>query len=87
MTDGNGTGLKISGFQPLEVSGRHYTDANLDAAAHTYDLKKTPEVYWNIDYRQCGVGNGSCGNVNPTESHQVKPEPVSFGFRMEPIAQ
>lgn len=86
MTDGNGYGLRVSGCQPLEVSARHYTDANLTAATHTYELKKTPEVYWNVDYRQCGLGNASCGNVPPSPPYRIKPAPVSFGFRMEPVA-
>jgi beta-galactosidase len=84
MRDGTGAGVKVVGFQPLEVSARHHTDENLTEATHTYELKKTPEVYWNTDYRQCGVGNGSCG-PNTTIPHQVKAKPVSFGFRLLPV--
>ena len=85
MSNGAGTGIKVSGFQPLEVSARHYTDKNLTTATHTHELEKKPEVYWNIDYRQCGLGNASCGNVGPSKPHQLKPEPVTFGFRLDPV--
>lgn len=84
MADASGHGLKVSGFQPLETSAHHYTLSNLTAAAHTYELERTPETYWNIDYRQCGLGNGSCG-TETSPSYCIKPEPVAFGFRVEPL--
>ena len=85
MSDSTGVGVQVTGFQTIEVSARNYTDENLTEANHTYDLKKTPEVYWNIDYRQCGVGNASCGNTPPSKPHRVKAKPVSFGFRLTPV--
>ena len=85
MNNGKGIGLKISAQQPLEVSAHHYSTKNLNEATHTYELQRTEKVYWNIDYKQCGLGNGSCG-VNTRKEHCISPkEKFSFNYRMEPI--
>jgi beta-galactosidase/beta-glucuronidase len=85
MDNGNGLGLKISGYQPLEVSAHHYATKNLDEATHTHELQRTENVYWNIDYKQCGLGNSSCGS-NTRKEYCISPsEKFNFSYRMEPI--
>ena len=81
----NGAGLEVKGNAPLEVSARHYTDENLTNAKHTYDLKPKPEIYFNVDHAQCGVGNDSCGKNPPLKQYHVKVEPVAFGFTVTPV--
>lgn len=83
LTNSNGMGLKAVGFQPLEVNARHYTDKNLSDATHTYELKRTPEIFWSIDQAQCGLGNASCGSEVAIEKYRVKPVPTTFGFSIE----
>ena len=80
----DGRGILVRGFQALEASAHHYTTENLDAATHTYELEYTPEIYWNLDYAQVGLGNSSCGVNQPRKPHCVLPEKTVFGFRMEP---
>jgi hypothetical protein len=73
-----------TGHQPLEVSARHYTDENLSHATHTYELVRTPEIYWNIDLQQCGLGNASCGSEAALPPYRVRPELIRFGFTIVP---
>ena len=61
LVDERGHGLRVEAEGPLEFSASHYTAHDLYAAAHTYDLKPRPEVILNLDYRQRGLGTGSCG--------------------------
>lgn len=69
---GNGNGLLVEAEGPLEFSASHYTAGDLYAANHTYDLKPRPEVILNLDYRQRGLGTGSCG-PGPLAQHTIKP--------------
>lgn len=61
LTDENGFGLCAYGQPLMEAQAMHYTLENLTNAEHTYELKWTEEVTWNLDYQQYGIGNGACG--------------------------
>lgn len=84
MLDSGKQGWTAKSDRAFETSARPYTDKNLTEARHTFDLKRTDEVYWNLDYKQCGVGNASCGTAAPVPEVRVKPEPVKFGFSLSP---
>jgi hypothetical protein len=83
LTNNTGEGLKACGTQPLETSVHHYSTMDLSNALHLHELQKLEEVYWNIDYRQGGLGGNSAG-PRPMEKYQLKPEPVSFIVILEP---
>jgi len=85
LTDNKGFGLKVSGNQPIQTTVRHYTTGNLENAQHTYDLVKQFETFWNIDFVNAPLGNGSCG-PGPLEKYTIKPEPVSFTIYFEPVS-
>ena len=82
----DGAGWTVQSAQAFETSARNYTDANLSESRKTYQLSKTEELYWNVDYKQCGVGNASCGDTSPLPDARVLPEPTSFSFTLKPQA-
>jgi len=61
LTDASGNGLRIDGQPLFEFSASHFSNADLFAAKHTYDLKPRPEVLLNLDVAQRGLGTASCG--------------------------
>ncbi|RME66099.1 MAG: DUF4981 domain-containing protein, partial [Caldilineae bacterium] len=72
LTDEEGFGLLAIGSRPLEMSVHHCTAQDLTAARHIHETPRRPEITWNIDYAQNGLGNGSCGpGVLP--QYQLKP--------------
>lgn len=77
-------GLKILPLQPLETSAHIYTTKNLDQATHTYELKPTQNVFWNLDYKQCGLGNGSCGSNTRPEYRVMPNKKFKFSYLMKP---
>lgn len=81
---GKVVGLKVSGDLPLETSVHHFSTEALTNAVHTYELKKEEFTYWNIDYRQGGLGGNSCG-PQPMEKYLLKPLPVEFSLTFYPI--
>ncbi len=84
LSNDKGLGLMVSGNGPLETSVHHYSTEALSNAVHTYELKKEERSYWNIDYRQGGLGGNSCGPL-PLEKYLLKPLPVEFSLTFMPI--
>ena len=69
---------------PMETSVHHYSTKVLTEAVHTYELKKEELSYWNIDYKQGGLGGNSCG-PRPLEKYLFKAAPVQFSLKFEPL--
>jgi beta-galactosidase/beta-glucuronidase len=61
LTDAGGTGLLVIAMPTMDFSAHRFTARDLEAAKHTYELQRRPEVVLNVDYAQGGLGNGSCG--------------------------
>jgi len=79
LTDAAGNGLRITGDDLLQISAAHYSAADLTAAEHIHELHRLrrDEIILNVDHRQGGLGNGSCGpGVLP--QYQITPEEFRF---------
>lgn len=59
--DNGRVALEIVALGPLEFSASHYTAQDLYHATHTHELVPRAETFLHLDYRQRGVGTGSCG--------------------------
>ncbi|MEM2428531.1 MAG: hypothetical protein QXD52_04735, partial [Candidatus Bathyarchaeia archaeon] len=67
------------------VSAHHYTIEDFEKAKHTYELKRRDDITLNIDYKQSGLGGGSCG-PDTLPQYLVKPEHAHFAVRLRPIS-
>jgi beta-galactosidase len=86
LTDDDGTGLLVVAEPAMAASALHYTAGDLDAADHTYELKRRDEVILSLDARHSGLGNGSCGpGVLPC--YEIPPEPYSMHLSLRPIRE
>ncbi|MBN1868457.1 DUF4981 domain-containing protein [Candidatus Sumerlaeota bacterium] len=87
LTNADGVGLMGRGIAGLlDVSAHRYTTEDLTEARHTPDLKKRPEITLNLDYRQSGLGNASCGpDIRVLPQYELPPAPVRFTVRLTPI--
>ena len=86
LTNSKGIGLKVFGNTPLETSVHHFSAEALSDAVHTFELKKENRTYWNIDYRQGGLGGNSCGPL-PLEKYLLKPLPLEFSVTFVPLGK
>jgi beta-galactosidase len=87
LTDADGNGLRVSGDGLFQLSAAHYNAADLTAAEHIHELRRMrrEEVVLNVDHRQGGLGNGSCGpGVLP--QYQLPPEEFRFQVRFAPVS-
>jgi hypothetical protein len=78
-------GLLIVGMPLMEFSVHHYTIEDFEKAKHTYELKRRDDITLNIDYKQSGLGGGSCG-PDTLPQYLVKPEHIHFAIRLRPIS-
>ena len=93
FADDGGRGVRFSfSEQRMFVQALHYTWEDLEFARHRAGqlriqspLIPRPEVCLNLDLRQCGLGNGSCGN-NPTlPQYRFAVKPERWTVRISPL--
>ncbi len=95
FTDKSGDGILFKGSRPLFIQALHYGMEDLEFARHRNHqqrfyspLVERPEVCFNLDIRQLGLGGASCGPepmkkyIFPIqkESWFITIKPVSSGF-------
>ncbi|ALJ01776.1 glycoside hydrolase family 2 TIM barrel-domain containing protein [Rufibacter tibetensis] len=80
-------GLVVVADSLLSMSAWPYTEANINEAKHTYDLKDAGFITLNIDLMQMGVGgNDSWSDVaQPLEKYQIPAKPYNYSFYLQPI--
>ncbi|WP_050996065.1 glycoside hydrolase family 2 TIM barrel-domain containing protein [Catenovulum agarivorans] len=82
LTHENGSRLKFTFPEPLNVSVSHFTDKDLENARHTIDLKPRQETIVNIDYKQRGLGNAACG-PDTLEQYRITSGVYHFQYFLE----
>lgn len=71
MTDSEGRGVEFSADQPFNFNAYNYTTENLTKAVYTYQLQKTDDITFNLDYATSGVG---CTARGIFDSYRVYPQ-------------
>ena len=75
--------LKITGDgNPFEFTAIPYTDDELMAVGHNYELAPSDKTVISVDYKQTGVGSNSCG-PKPRMSARLNDEEFNFGVCFE----
>jgi len=77
LLDGSGDGLLVVADELMCVTALHYSPEDLDRAGHIHELRPREEIFLCLDYRQCGLGNASCGPP-VLEKYRLYPEPIEF---------
>lgn len=86
LTNRNGEGLFASGYPTLNFSASYYTTADIEGAHHQNKLSPRDEITLNLDYKQCGMGSGSCG-PETFEAYRIQPEAFEFTIRLTAYSQ
>lgn len=73
----HGGSLQVSAAQPFSFQTTRYTQEELNQKAHNYELVKSNETIFNLDYKMSGMGSSACG---PTlaEKYQLIEEDFTF---------
>ena len=73
-------GLMVAGTPYFDFSAKHCTDQALDEAKHPHEIAPDDAVTLNLDWKQCGIGSGSCGPL-PAEKYLIPAEDFSFTMK------
>jgi len=76
------------GSPSLSVSARHYTKADLEGAAYTFQMRKHPETFLNLDGIQMGSGGIDSWSLNayPMTPYRIDPgQPHQYRYRLTPV--
>lgn len=89
LTNSSGKGLLIKGTGLISFSALHYTIEDLDAGAHrtghTYDLKRRPQVFLNLDDKQMGLGGDNSWGARTHTQYTLQPKDYTYSFIMKPL--
>lgn len=83
LTKSSGNGVLFVMPSPLAFSALRYTPGDLNRAEHTFNLRPRRNITVCVDYKQCGLGNGSCGPL-VLDKYALYAGTIDFGFVMRP---
>jgi beta-galactosidase len=86
ITSATGAGLFVAGQPHLSVNALHHSAADMDQAGHHHQMSPRAEAYLNLDWRQMGLGGDDSWGALPLEKYRIKATPLSYRFRLRPIA-
>ena len=89
LTNAAGFGIEATGAAPLNVTARHYTKTDLERAGYTFQMKRHPEVYLNLDDKQMGAGgiDSWSPNAYPMTPYRISAnEERKFAYTLRPVA-
>ena len=80
--EGGGLGLTVAG-SGFSFNASHYTQEELTEKAHNFELEPCGSTVLCLDYRQNGIGSGSCGPAL-LERYRLTDENIRFTLRLIP---
>jgi len=89
LTNDQGVGLLAVGMLELCVSAAHYPKAEIEQADYSFKLRRRPEIYLNLDYKQMGVGGIDSWSLNawPMPAYRLPGDrPYCYRYRLAPLA-
>lgn len=85
VTNAEGLGLMVMGDPLIEMSALHYTTEDLGTKTHYNELQKLDETVLHLNYKQRGLGVGSCG-PDTLPQYTLFPNKVyEYSMRLKPI--
>ena len=73
--------LAVAGETPFSFNASHYTQEELTAKQHSYELEESDSTVLCIDYSHTGIGSNSCG-PGLREEYRLDPAHIDFAIRL-----
>ena len=77
-------GLFVGGLPLFDFSLHRFTPADLAAARHPHEVQVRESMTLNLDWKQCGIGTGSCGSGTAPE-YRIPAAPFKFALRFKTL--
>jgi len=68
----------------FEFNVSKYSITQLDKAQHTDELVSDGDIHLRIDYKNSGIGSGSCGPLTE-EPYRLSEKKIDFAFSVKPV--
>ncbi len=75
--------LAVQAETPFSFSVSHYTQEELTAKKHNYELDESDYTVLCIDYRMSGIGSNSCGPLTSPQ-YRLSEDHIYFAFDLNP---
>ncbi len=90
LTNDEGTGVKIETEGQVAFSTLYWTDQELKAKLHNWELSvpttaSSRSIYAHFDYMQRGLGSGSCGQLTTSKYFVPTSGSYSYKLRFTPV--
>lgn len=87
LTNPAGRGLLVvaAAGEPMAATALHFSEHDLFARKHAYELTPRAETVLSLDARMCGLGNGSCG-PGVLEAYAVPAQPYTLRYSLRAAA-
>ena len=89
LSDGKGNGIRITGSPVIDFSALPFPQDQLDRevrdGAHTIDLKRTGQVYLNVDWKQMGVGGDNAWGAPVHAEYKLRAQPMEYSYMISPL--
>jgi beta-galactosidase len=88
LTNADGVGLMAIGAPTLNITARHYTKADLEQAAYTFQMRRHTETYLNLDWKEMGAGgiDSWSPNAYPMAPYRIDGnQPYEYRYRLTPV--
>lgn len=87
FTNEDGTGLMATGLPLMEFGALHYTEKDLEDAAHPYEMEKKKDIYVNLNYHQMGLGGDNSWGARPHPEFTMQADQsYTSSYRLRPIS-
>jgi beta-galactosidase len=89
LTNAEGVGIMAIGSPTLNVTARHFPKADLEQAAYTFQMKRHPETYLNLDLKEMGAGgiDSWSPNAYPMDPYRIPSgQEYSYRYRLTPVS-
>lgn len=81
LTNAAGKGICIETEGTVSFSAIPYTDMDLTAAKHMWELQKNPFITLHLDAKYRGLGNASCG-PDTMQKYKISQDPAGYKLRI-----
>jgi beta-galactosidase len=88
LTNAAGFGILATGAPTLNVTARHFAKDDLEHAAYTFQMKRHPETFLNLDLKEMGAGgiDSWSPNAYPMTPYRIpSDQPYTYSYRLAPV--
>jgi beta-galactosidase len=70
---------------PLQAAVRHYSTETIRTSDYSFQMKRSENIFLNIDAVQCGVGGINSWGSIPLAPYRLMEKSYSYAYRMSAV--